>query len=49
LAGIVVLTSWFWFLSLGLLAAAEFNKVIEDASPLGKRHGQKRELDGGTE
>jgi membrane protein len=44
LTGVVVLTSWFWLLALGLLAAAEFNKVIEDASPLGKQHGQKREI-----
>jgi membrane protein len=43
LTGVVVLTSWFWLSALGLLAAAEFNKVIEDASPLGKHHGQKRE------
>ena len=26
-----------------LLAAAEFNKVIEDASPLGKPYGEKHE------
>jgi membrane protein len=43
LTGVVVLTSWFWLLALGLLTAAEFNKVIEDASPLGKQHGQKYE------
>ena len=36
LAGVVVLMSWIWLSSVVLLAAAELNKVIEDASPLGK-------------
>ena len=43
LAGVVVLMSWIWICSVELLAAAEFNKVIEDASPLGKPYGQRRE------
>ncbi len=34
LGGIVVLMSWIWLCSLTLLAAAEVNKVIKDASPL---------------
>ncbi len=37
LAGIVVLMSWVWLSSTALLVAAELNKVIEDASPLGNR------------
>jgi membrane protein len=43
LAGIVVLMSWLWISSIVLLVAAELNKVIEDASPLGKPYGQKHE------
>ncbi|MDR3618123.1 MAG: YihY/virulence factor BrkB family protein [Paludisphaera borealis] len=43
LAGVVVLTSWMWLCSVELLAVAEFNKVIEDASPFGKDYGQRRE------
>ena len=43
LAGIVVLMSWLWICSIVLLVAAELNKVIEDASPLGKPYGQKHE------
>lgn len=43
LAGVVVLTSWMWICSVELLAAAEFNKVIEDASPYGKDYGQREE------
>ena len=35
LAGIVVLMSWVWLCALTLLAAAEMNKVIKDATPLG--------------
>src|SRR5262245_1990539 len=41
LAGIIILMSWIWICSIALLAAAEFNKVIEDASPLGKPYGQR--------
>ena len=36
LAGIVVFMSWLWLSSVFLLTAAELNKVIKDASPLGK-------------
>jgi membrane protein len=43
LGGIVVLMSWIWLCSVALLIAAELNKVIEDASPLGKPYGQKLE------
>lgn len=39
LAGIVVLMSWAWLCSLTLLTAAEVNKVIKDASPLGDTCG----------
>lgn len=37
LGGIILLMSWMWLCSVLLLAAAELNKVIKDASPLG--HG----------
>ncbi len=43
LAGVVILMSWLWGCCIELLAAAEFNKVIEDASPLGKPYGQRHE------
>ncbi len=43
LAGVVILMSWLWICCIELLAAAEFNKVIEDASPLGKSYGQRHE------
>src|SRR5271165_727609 len=43
LAGVVILMSWLWICCIELLAAAEFNKVIEDASPLGKPYGQRHE------
>jgi membrane protein len=43
LAGVVILMSWLWICSVELLAAAELNKVIEDASPLGKAYGQRHE------
>jgi membrane protein len=36
LAGIIVFLSWLWLSSVFLLTAAELNKVIKDASPLGK-------------
>ena len=39
--GVMVLLFWFWLSSLILLGAAEVNKVIEHASPLGKFKGQK--------
>jgi membrane protein len=41
LGGVMALLLWFWISSTILLAAAQMNKVIEDASPLGKRYGQK--------
>lgn len=41
LGGVLVLLFWFWISSTVLLAAAQMNKVIEDASPLGKQFGQK--------
>jgi membrane protein len=41
LGGVMVLLFWFWISSLVLLSAAQMNKVIEDASPLGKNYGQK--------
>ena len=41
LGGVMVLLFWFWISSLIMLSAAEMNKVIENASPLGKFHGQK--------
>jgi membrane protein len=43
LGGIMVLMSWLWLCSVELLAAAELNKVIENASPLGKPYGEKHE------
>ena len=45
-AGVVVLTSWMWLCSVALLTVAEFNKVIEDASPYGKEYGQRHESPG---
>jgi membrane protein len=41
LGGVMVLLFWFWISSLVLLSAAQMNKVIEDASPLGRKYGQK--------
>jgi len=35
LAGIIMLMSWVWLCAIALLTAAELNKVIKDASPLG--------------
>ncbi|MDB5350808.1 MAG: putative rane protein [Planctomycetota bacterium] len=43
LGGVMVLLFWFWVSSLVLLGAAQLNKVIEDASPLGKAFGQKED------
>ncbi len=43
LGGVVVLMFWFWISSLVLLAAGQVNKIIEQASPLGKNLGQKKE------
>ena len=41
LGGVMVILFWFWAVSVLLLTAGALNKVIEDASPLGKSHGQK--------
>jgi membrane protein len=41
LGGVMVLLFWFWISSVVLLSAGQFNKVIEDASPIGKSYGQK--------
>ncbi len=41
LGGVMVLLFWFWISSVVLLGAAQINKLIEDASPLGKNYGQK--------
>jgi membrane protein len=43
LGGVMVLLFWFWISSLVLLSAAQINKLIEDASPLGKNIGQKKD------
>ena len=37
----MVLLFWFWISSLVLLTSAQINKIIEDASPIGKNFGQK--------
>ena len=37
----MVLLFWFWISSLILLGAAQVNKLIEEASPLGKNFGQR--------
>jgi membrane protein len=39
LGGIVVLMSWIWLCAITLLTAAEVNKVIKDASPVGRECG----------
>lgn len=41
LGGVMVLMFWFWVSSVVLLAAGQMNRVIEEASPLGKNYGQK--------
>jgi membrane protein len=41
LGGVMMLMFWFWMSSLVLLTAAQINKLIEDASPLGRKFGQK--------
>jgi membrane protein len=43
LGGVVILLFWFWVSSVVLLTAGQMNKVIEDASPLGKNYGQKQD------
>jgi membrane protein len=41
LGGVMILMFWFWMSSLVLLTAAQINRLIEDASPLGRKVGQK--------
>lgn len=41
LGGVMVLLFWFWISGIVLLAAGQINKVIEDASPIGKNFGQR--------
>lgn len=41
LGGVMVLLFWFWISSLVLLTAGQINKIIEDASPIGKAYGQR--------
>jgi membrane protein len=41
LGGVMVLMFWFWASAFLLLTAGQMNKVIEDASPLGKDFGRK--------
>jgi membrane protein len=41
LGGVMILMFWFWLSSVVLLTAAQMNKLIEDASPLGRKVGQK--------
>ena len=43
LGGVMILLFWFWISALVLLGAAQVNKLIEEASPLGKRYGQRRD------
>jgi len=42
LGGVMVLLFWFWISSLILLGAGQVNKIIEEASPLGKNKGQRK-------
>ncbi len=44
LGGVMVLLFWFWISSLILLGAAQVNKIIEEASPLGKNYGQRKNI-----
>jgi membrane protein len=48
LAGIVILMTWLWLCSVALLAAAEFNEVVENASRLRSPPGQDRERTGSS-
>ncbi|HEY2158882.1 MAG TPA: YihY/virulence factor BrkB family protein [Isosphaeraceae bacterium] len=43
LGGVMALMFWFWISSLVLLVAAQINQVIEDASPLGRHYGQRKD------
>ena len=44
LGGVMVLLFWFWISALVLLGAAQVNKIIEEASPLGKNYGQREDV-----
>ena len=44
LGGVMVLLFWFWISALVLLGAAQVNKIIEEASPLGKNYGQRNDV-----
>ena len=44
LGGVMVLLFWFWISALVLLGAAQVNKLIEEASPLGKNSGQRHDV-----
>ena len=44
LGGVMVLLFWFWISALVLLGAAQVNKIIEEASPIGKNTGQRTDL-----
>ncbi len=44
LGGVMVLLFWFWISALVLLGAAQVNKIIEEASPLGKNTGQRADV-----
>ncbi len=41
LGGVMILLFWFWVTAVVFLTAGQMNKVIEDASPVGKNVGQK--------
>ncbi len=43
LGGVMVLLLWLWVSGLVLLAAAQMNQIIEQASPIGKSKGQKED------
>lgn len=43
LGGVMVLLLWLWVSGLVLLGAAQMNQVIEQASPVGKSKGQKKD------
>ncbi len=49
LGGVMVLLFWFWISALVLLGAAQVNKIIEEASPLGKNHGQRKDVADGPD
>jgi membrane protein len=49
LGGVMVLMFWFWISALVLLVSAQMNRVIEDASPIGKKTGQKTDPTSGPD